>query len=653
VSMLQQQANKHKSNHSALAANPSQTEASTKQPTPPAQLMANHYLQRQRLYGNKMVGQMLQAQRPFNREAQIPKSTGDQVVQRVIYGKDAKTPITDIEEIKKNLGDNGIYKSIQQKVDQQKIDEVIQSFMDSAAPYYSVGFKRNQLLAQMNEILQPKQEEEQTPLLNKGDTVEVSGGILAKILLVDEDGYWIQNYRKIDSAEMTHHFDSPEHVKFSEAKKSDKEVSESTRKLEQVHLADPKVDFPKDKGPSPQQIVPKDLHFQPSAMHMAWSSTDGKRGIIYISQMAEVGQIEGHHVEVTIQKNEVALFKEMLPPHLLDVVNIHPIERTPDIWAEDNGEFDMTGGIRVPSDKIRGTEAEMAIKEDRKKRGYGQDHQDMHAIRQTPSRVGERDLQKDKVELAQSSNRKVSMAKSHIEGGNMLTGTLPDGRPYALIGNDSVAASKQALGSLDIPLEQVKQTISQDIGIPVETIFFIEQPGEFHLDVSMTLMGPGKVVLNDSMMAFNLQRQWVFEALKEDSSLQLQERDVEKVLSELEAEARIMAEYENRTASELSKLKPEGLEVIRIAGKFPGITEIKMKVMNFLNGEGGMGSDGKHFYVTNGGDVKAEKYFAQAVEEHALGVDRLYYIDPEASSRSLSDDGGMACRTKAESKPIG
>jgi hypothetical protein len=69
--------------------------------------------------------------------------------------------------------------------------------------------------------------------------------------------------------------------------------------------------------------------------------------------------------------------------------------------------------------------------------------------------------------------------------------------------------------------------------------------------------------------------------------------------------------------------------------------------MNFLNGEAGTSAHGTYF-VTQGGDPRAERYIADKLLAPGTGLDRLYVAPGLISRDTLWERGGIGCRVKAE-----
>lgn len=409
------------------------------------------------------------------------------------------------------------------------------------------------------------------------------------------------------------------------------------------------------------RVAPKDFSFVPEAMHLQFMKGD-KAGAAHIEQMALIGLDEGFRVTVLVAEEDERALLELLSPVAQRNITLNRSERQPSQWAEDSGEFHVDGSVHVPNraPNMGSRSPEDAMREGREARGFylaEKDRQDSD-ISRLGAMVSDRSSQKDKVATGIAERaRGVYENTSYIEGGNMLTGTHANGRPFALIGMDALYATrKQILPARDgaaTPDDEarVKNVISRDIGIDPVDIHFVEQPGEFHLDMKMAVMGPGQVLVNDAFDVFDLQQEWILEDYESKRGSMPQGEwealypEIDRELAELSRKAQRAWAYETRTIEHLSQVP--GLRIVRVAANFPGTRTLP--TMNFLNGEGGRGLDDSPFFVTNGGDPRAEAYIARMyLEELHTGLRRLYFLDREYSELSLRDSGGVGCRTKGQ-----
>jgi hypothetical protein len=257
-------------------------------------------------------------------------------------------------------------------------------------------------------------------------------------------------------------------------------------------------------------------------------------------------------------------------------------------------------------------------------------------------------------------------ALTYLEGGNVLLGTLPGGDPYALVGRDSAAVSRAVLERhFRRPVSEAETvaTMAKDLGVTPARLFLVEQPGVFHLDMAMTLLRPGTVILNDAVAAFRLQSRWLWEDHERwrpapDSGRRDEDyrrdvnrwqeagRDVEATLAKLWKYTERFARYEART---LADLQDAGLAVVRLPGRFlHPARPWDRDVMNFLNGEAGTNPQGRTYFITQGGDPRAERHVVATLLGPDVGLDRVYVAPRLVSRETLWEKGGASCRLKVE-----
>jgi hypothetical protein len=262
-------------------------------------------------------------------------------------------------------------------------------------------------------------------------------------------------------------------------------------------------------------------------------------------------------------------------------------------------------------------------------------------------------------------------ATTYLEGGNVLLGTLPRGEPYALVGRDSVAISRAMLErdrGRSVGEAEVTTAIAADLGVAPARLVLVEQPGVFHLDMALTLLAPGTVLLNDAREAFRLQSAWMRDdhdawrprrasassEARHRRDLELWEEAGRALERTLEAMGRHTERFARLEARALADLHAAGLAVLRVPGRFlhPAMPW-ERDVMNFLNGEAGTSAEGRAYFITQGGDPRAERAVAERLLAPGTGLDRLYLAPPLASRETLWEKGGIGCRLKAEGDVVG
>lgn len=307
--------------------------------------------------------------------------------------------------------------------------------------------------------------------------------------------------------------------------------------------------------------------------------------------------------------------------------------------------------------------------------------------------VDQRREQVAAVEKAGRLGRAVSVAKSYIEGGNLLTGVTSDGQPYGMIGRDTVVITafhlfetqgfserqlqstiakleaSGALGSAEIRdiadklydaggsqwgtnqsrlsearrfgglLELARQTVAEDAGIDPARMVVVTQP-DFHIDMHMRPMAPGEVLVQDPRAAMSAIREAYY-----DPEAQSWERE----------ELAVMYENANRDAEELGPVYDEIFAELDRAGLIgipaPGVFEGRYRLANFMNGVPGTTDAGVPYYLTNASSIAPlERAFRSFMAR--VGIDRVELLGAEGggpetlsmSERSLELSGGLDCR---------
>ena len=264
-----------------------------------------------------------------------------------------------------------------------------------------------------------------------------------------------------------------------------------------------------------------------------------------------------------------------------------------------------------------------------------------HEIRGTPF---EKDRAKKAIALANALDCQISMNLGYNEGGNCLFGQDRNG-PYAILGLDSFAASKhlmerslQELGqNRNLTEEEVKIALAIDLEIPVERIYFIEQPGEFHLDMSMAIIGNKKILLNDSVLAHE---QFKNHPRRTEG---MEPKRIEEMNESDLANAKKKKEFEDKIERQL---KAQGFSVVRCAGKF---WANGVQVMNFFNMISGTNQQGQSFIIGMGCvDEDYESKFKRIIHRHIPIPDQnIHFLNREASELLLEGNGGGSCVVKS------
>jgi hypothetical protein len=300
------------------------------------------------------------------------------------------------------------------------------------------------------------------------------------------------------------------------------------------------------------------------------------------------------------------------------------------------------------------------------------------------------------------------MDLTFLEYGNVVSGTQADGRPYAIVGLDSLALNKGLLEhdlkqltgkSVSLSEQQVKAAIAHDLGIDQDSVFFVEQVGDFHQDMGLVGWTPGTVLLNDAAAVARLQEpELIREVLDSTPDMPMKVdghgQDVPKNpgdralyqdarqiwqharerIDETVASYRQKGDYAAKLADWLETGKRRiqdlrthssgldaaeqvveqqlngSLTVIRVPGRFYKYYRVGERARiaedaNFINGEGGTGADGHRFFVSLGGRSDYQRAFLEGLDDARAGPVRNYFLDYKASQHSIKNMAGISCRT--------
>jgi hypothetical protein len=379
------------------------------------------------------------------------------------------------------------------------------------------------------------------------------------------------------------------------------------------------------------------------------------RQLELIEQVASIGRREGFGVVVKVaQTEELSLAALYERPWLSVLTYAGPA----DIWAQDTGDIRTDHSVMVPARVgdpalIHGSilrdrlarlypaatlTAPMALPE--LHRAIGQDYP--LANFEVLGRVDRLGSRVSSASMA-ATGSPVQEAMTYLEGGNHLVGR--DGpTTFAIVGRDSVAASRALMArDLDrqVSEQEVLEAIAHDLGVPPNELYPVEQPGEFHLDMSMMLLGPRVVLLNDAIEAARLEVEWMRADLEKMGALSAADEPLLSAhLDNIRQDAAARARMEDRTAADL---EASGFTVHRVAGVFPHW----LKKMNLMNMVLATSDQSEQYGVVFGADDRAEAYFAKKLLEEIPGrLQRIHFLSRSVSMPSGS--GGIKCRVKPD-----
>lgn len=198
------------------------------------------------------------------------------------------------------------------------------------------------------------------------------------------------------------------------------------------------------------------------------------------------------------------------------------------------------------------------------------------------------------------------------------------------------------------------ERIAKDYGIDPSRMTVVEQPGQFHIDMAISPVTNGKLLVNDARAAFALQERLIkedYEKAKPTDPAKVQAweekgKQITKALDELKEKTERRALLEDKA---VSQLEAAGLSVVRVPGVMDRVDPARSisaaaAAGNFLNSEKGTNAKGEQFVVFLGGDPRVEQRVAETVGKSFPEVERIYFLDRSASEKSVGMKGGVSCR---------
>ncbi len=434
-------------------------------------------------------------------------------------------------------------------------------------------------------------------------------------------------------------------------------------------------------------VTPEDGSTKVKAMHMAVLGAD-QTGLGYQLEVARIGKAEGFNVVLRVPAELEKELAETFKKEKLDNVTLVPIKNSEelDFWSEDQGELHADGSVSVPrsltgSGTFDSEELLRAVTKGRMERLHPRTEVDLSTsakltqVREkyrdvsfsSVGAVGERGGQRAIAALAVGGKKPLRVSNGYLEGGNALVGRRKDGTGFAVLGADSVAVTQAALSKelgRPVSAEETRTLLAQDYGVDPTHLVVVEQPGDFHIDMHVSLLPNGKAVVNDPMAVFELQKQWLTDDLERSKpkpppagaskaaltryaeakdDYDFRKKLVPDELSRLEKAAKTEAAAIARTVKDLEQ---GGLEVHRLPGVFPPAQGLSR--MNFMNAEQGLNAKGERFMLVLGGDPRAEKLVAGELARFSDDAVRVHFLDRTLTETTLNAMGGISCRVKIE-----
>ncbi len=406
--------------------------------------------------------------------------------------------------------------------------------------------------------------------------------------------------------------------------------------------------------------------FEPTSAWYVGAFRGSKPFSNFGSEMQQIGQENGIKVisdirigyltSVEITENESTDLmldcEPILASHNIDALGAFP---------QDFVDFSRNGEIRIPAMKQPKVKIELDehLKKNRIVRSpEWKDVMDSLGDQAPVQYLGApfiNNLSTKAIALASSLNIVPVMNLTYNEGGNTLIGKKGD-KPYALIGKDSYFVSKLLMENdlgRHVAHHEVVMAFAIDYGMHMDNIHFIEHPGDFHLDMSMAIVG-NTILLNDAEAAQNLfaeeQQKRLAEQIEQDPDLEIDYR----LFHEQEVlESGVRKNVEDATERDLREL---GFNVVRVPGRFH--YNSREPAMNFFNMVTAETPNGDNIVVMLGCVGDYAKIFEQTLRRYSdREIDQVYFLDLKSSQECLEKGGGISCRTKTiplvREKPLG
>ena len=223
------------------------------------------------------------------------------------------------------------------------------------------------------------------------------------------------------------------------------------------------------------------------------------------------------------------------------------------------------------------------------------------------------------------------IAKSYLEGGNVLNTINANGEPAAIIGREAVLETLAAmkLSENKINISKAKFQIAEELGLKPDNITYIPQI-DFHIDMYYRPLQNGVIAIPDYDEGIKILKGIELPDIINDNK--------KEYISRLE-EVRDLAADKLKKAENI--LTAAGYKTIKLP-VFSCTSDYGPSTINYMNGICGTSPDGVKFYITNKSgivelDKIAEKYLKNA------GIDKVYFVSTE---EHLLMYGGIDCLTQ-------
>jgi len=228
--------------------------------------------------------------------------------------------------------------------------------------------------------------------------------------------------------------------------------------------------------------------------------------------------------------------------------------------------------------------------------------------------------------------------ESYLEGGNVLNTLKADGKPGAIIGEESIdyTLKKLKLDKNETNIKIAKAVIAQDLKLKEEDVTFIPQ-FDFHIDMAYRPLKNGEIAVPDFKAGVEFLQNNNIESMDAETKQKLIE-----YLSGMDEQASpLMQEAEEN-------LTKNGYKVVKIPC-FSANGRNGVPAINYMNGVAGTSNskgslpEGTTYYITNKSDYPEINNFMQNYLKENAGIDKTYFVSTSSFLRSC---GGIDCLTE-------
>ena len=222
--------------------------------------------------------------------------------------------------------------------------------------------------------------------------------------------------------------------------------------------------------------------------------------------------------------------------------------------------------------------------------------------------------------------------KSYLEGGNVLNTIQSNGRPGAVIGQESIGYTLASLrkSNPEATEEMAIQAIADDLRLSVKDITFIPQY-EFHIDMCYRPMNDGEMAVPDYSAGIAMLESTDIPSMNSEEKAQL----IKELRELMDKTQSILEEAE-------TNLSNAGYKVVKVpCFSLPGKKDGPL--INYMNGVGGTGKNNQTFYITNKSgyldlDEKMIDFFV-----NKFGIKKVFFV---STNSHLALSGGIDCLTQ-------